>query len=175
MSINVERKYSKNTDKILINSAKNARFDFKLLKYKTETAVDNEMMYIELNFELDSLKDNLETIKQIDVSKLPKDQSENYQVYRADLNGLIYKTYSELRFVSKNQDTTMKDTDKLELTKENRELLSKSFDRSYQVIRADEVAIENGDSIRKKTNHYDEKYIDELVENGYPIDKDNKQ
>ncbi|MBZ6008420.1 hypothetical protein KIJ00_04010 [Leuconostoc gelidum subsp. aenigmaticum] len=112
---NQSNRYSNNTNKILMNSAKLAEYDIDVMIYKIDNGGDDNLDYGQFRFQLDSLQQNFKTIESIDPTSLNTKQSMNYQVYRQNLNAIIYKMTSYVNSLRVNQSDTPKDTDKLHI------------------------------------------------------------
>lgn len=105
------QRYSNNTHQVLMNSATLGLYDVTLMEYKVNTIPTGELNYGQLSVQLDSLEQNLDTIKSIDPTTLPKDDAINYQVYRQDLNTIIKVIQSYVNSMRRNQDTTPVDSE----------------------------------------------------------------
>lgn len=83
-----ERRYNEKARKVIKNSITLAQYDILILITKIKNNINEIENY---EFQIKSLTRNLETVKAINISKLPDDASMNYQVYINDLEGIIYR------------------------------------------------------------------------------------
>lgn len=137
---NESKRYSSNTHQVLINSAELAKYDLKLLDYKVSTG-NTDMRYGELNVQLDSLKQNLETIKDVDPTTLPKTDSINYQVYRQDLNTVVKLSEDAANSLRKDRTQTVNNDDNLDLDISTRPQFDTTVARLKQVLNQDEQGL----------------------------------
>ena len=144
---NQSKRYSDNTNKILINSAKLAEYDLDLMIYKIDNGGDETLDYGQFRFQLDSLQQNFETIEAINPTSLSKNQAMNYQVYRQNLNAVIYKATSYVNALRVNQTETPKDTDKLHVDLGARQNFYQGVGSSLNVIKSDLKVLENNKSL----------------------------
>ncbi len=94
---NIKSQYNDTSNQVILNSINLARYDLKLMKLKINMSQNgNQITYQQLAFQIDSLKKNMETIKQVQVTELPRDKTLNYQVYTQDLNAIIYQCNNDL-------------------------------------------------------------------------------
>lgn len=153
---NQSNRYSNNTNKILMNSAKLAEYDIDVMLYKIDCGGDDTLDYGQFRFQLDSLQQNFKTIEAVDPTSLNPKQSMNYQVYRQNLNAIIYKMTSYVNSLRANQTDTPKDTDKLHIDMGARQNFYEGAGDSLKVLASDLQALKNKKSL------YDNDYKDTL-------------
>lgn len=158
---NQSERYSDNTNKILINSAKLAEYDLNLMIYKIDNGGDETLDYGQFRFQLDSLQQNFKTIEAINPTSLPKNQAMNYQVYRQNLNAVIYKATSYVNALRVNQTETPKDTDKLHVDLGTRQNFYQGVGSSLNVIKSDLKALENNKSLYDQDYKKNSKILEE--------------
>ena len=144
---NQSNRYSNNTNKILMNSEKLAEYDIYVMIYKIDHGGDDDLDYGQFRFQLDSLQQNFKTIEAIDPTSLNPKQSMNYQVYRQNLNAIIYKMTSYVNSLRVNQTDTPKDTDKLHIDMGVRQNFYDGAEDSLNVLRSDLKALKNKKSL----------------------------
>ncbi|WP_273716126.1 hypothetical protein [Leuconostoc mesenteroides] len=159
--LNQSKRYSDNTNKILINSAKLAEYDLDLMIYKIDNGGDETLDYGQFRFQLDSLQQNFETIEAINPTSLSKNQAMNYQVYRQNLNAVIYKATSYVNALRVNQTETPKDTDKLHVDLGVRQNFYQGVGSSLDVIKGDLSALENNKSLYDQDYKKNSKILEE--------------
>lgn len=156
---NQSRRYSNNTNQILINSAKLAMYDLDVMIDKIDTGGDDNLDYGQFRFQLDSLKQNFKTIESIDPTSLPKNEAINYQVYRQNLNAIIYKSTSYVNSLRVNKSGVPQDNDKLHIDLGIRNNFYKGIGSSHDVVSKDLS------TLTKRRNLFDTDYkksFDEL-------------
>ncbi|WP_232683941.1 hypothetical protein [Leuconostoc mesenteroides] len=158
---NQSKRYSDNTNKILINSAKLAEYDLDLMIYKIDNGGDETLDYGQFRFQLDSLQQNFETIEAINPTSLSKNQAMNYQVYRQNLNAVIYKATSYVNALRINQTETPKDTDKLHVDLGARQNFYQGVGSSLNVIKSDLKVLENNKSLYDQDYKKNSKILEE--------------
>ncbi|ORI80683.1 hypothetical protein [Leuconostoc mesenteroides] len=159
--LNQSKRYSDNTNKILINSAKLAEYDLDLMIYKIDNGGDETLDYGQFRFQLDSLQQNFETIEAINPTSLSKNQAMNYQVYRQNLNAVIYKATSYVNALRVNQTETPKDTDKLHVDLGARQNFYQGVGSSLNVIKSDLKVLENNKSLYDQDYKKNSKILEE--------------
>lgn len=152
---NFKKQYNETSNQVIINSIKLAEYDLNLLKMKINLSQKgSQITYQQLNFQVDSLKKNLNTLNEVDVTKLPNDKSLNYQVYVQDLNAIIYKRESDLNALKNLSHKQENGEDLLELNDVNLETMRDSIDTDLKVLSVDkEVIEENGDLYSRVYKH----------------------
>ena len=150
--LNQSNRYSKNTHQILFNSAELAEYDIDLLIKKANEAENSQLEYGQLKFQIDSLNQNLETIKSVDVTSLPKDDTMNYQVYRQDLNGVIYLINSYTDGLRKDISKNLTEWEQLDTNKKRIEHFVDGMITAQNVIKRDKASLKSG------VNLYDANY-----------------
>lgn len=95
-----EEHYNEKARKVIENSITLAQYDILILMTKSINKCTRIENY---EFQVRSLKRNLETLKGIDISKLPADASMNYQVYINDLENIIYRISDGLNQLKQGQ------------------------------------------------------------------------
>ena len=159
--LNQSDRYSDNTKMILINSAKLAEYDLNLMIYKIDNGTDETLDYGQFRFQLDSLQQNFETIEAINPTSLSKNQAMNYQVYRQNLNAVIYKATSYVNALRVNQTETPKDTDKLHVDLGARQNFYQGVGSSLNVIKSDLKVLENNKSLYDQDYKKNSKILEE--------------
>lgn len=156
---NIKSQYNDTSNQVILNSINLARYDLKLMKLKINMSQNgNQITYQQLAFQIDSLKKNMETIKQVQVTELPRDKTLNYQVYTQDLNAIIYQCNNDLNSLKKLANKSENGEDLLELNPINVKTLLSAIDKDLQILSDDEQVIEeNG-------NLYDRRYKQALEE-----------
>lgn len=156
---NIKSQYNDTSNQVILNSINLARYDLKLMKLKINMSQNgNQITYQQLAFQIDSLKKNMETIKQVQVTELPRDKTLNYQVYTQDLNAIIYQCNNDLNSLKKLANKSENGEDLLELNPINIKTLLSAIDKDLQILSDDEQVIEeNG-------NLYDRRYKQALEE-----------
>ncbi|MFT9314027.1 hypothetical protein [Leuconostoc pseudomesenteroides] len=144
---NQSNRYSNNTNKILMNSAKLAEYDIDVMLYKIDQGGDDTLDYGQFRFQLDSLQQNFKTIEAVDPTSLNPKQSMNYQVYRQNLNAIIYKMTSYVNSLRANQTDTPKDTDKLHIDMGARQNFYKGAGDSLNILASDFQALKDKKSL----------------------------
>lgn len=144
---NQSNRYSNNTNKILMNSAKLAEYDIDVMLYKIGHGGDDTLDYGQFRFQLDSLQQNFKTIESVDPTSLNPKQSMNYQVYRQNLNAIIYKMTSYVNSLRANQTDTPKDTDKLHIDMGARQNFYEGAGDSLKVLASDLQALKDKKSL----------------------------
>ena len=144
---NQSNRYSNNTNKILMNSAKLAEYDIDVMLYKIDQGGDDTLDYGQFRFQLDSLQQNFKTIEAVDPTSLNPKQSMNYQVYRQNLNAIIYKMTSYVNSLRTNQTDTPKDTDKLHIDMGARQNFYEGAGDSLKVLASDLQALQDKKSL----------------------------
>ena len=144
---NQSNRYSNNTNKILMNSAKLAEYDIDVMLYKIDHGGDDSLDYGQFRFQLDSLQQNFKTIEAVDPTSLNPKQSMNYQVYRQNLNAIIYKMTSYVDSLRTNQTDTPKDTDKLHIDMGARQNFYEGAGDSLKVLASDLQALKDKKSL----------------------------
>lgn len=144
-----ENEYRENSDKVILNSIKLAKYDLNLLLYKAEISKDTFISYQQLNYQIKSLEENLKVVKEVKVTNLPRSKSMNYQVYVQDLSNIIYKEKDELRSLKvvalndKSATDVKKHTgdDPVELDTTNIKTFRRSIRQEKDVLNTDENGI----------------------------------
>ncbi|WP_394456186.1 hypothetical protein ACF0HZ_01800 [Leuconostoc suionicum] len=144
---NQSNRYSNNTNKILMNSAKLAEYDIDVMLYKIDHGGDDNLNYGQFRFQLDSLQQNFKTIEAVDPTSLNPKQSMNYQVYRQNLNAIIYKMTSYVNSLRTNQTDTPKDNDKLHIDMGARQNFYEGAGDSLKVLASDLQALKDKKSL----------------------------
>lgn len=142
-------RYSDSTHQILVNSAKLATYDVNLMTCKVSRSTVRELDYGQLNIQLDSLNQNLETIKSIDPTTLPKDDAINYQAYRQDLNTIITIMKSYAADMRKDKSLPVDDSEKLVLNMGTRENFAYGATIARSVLKRDSKALKDDKNLYK--------------------------
>lgn len=87
ISMSTESKYSDNTHQVIINSAKLAEYNINVMKVFVMSPDEMKLGSFQNSYK--ALEENFETIKNVDVTRLPKEDSMNYQSYRLQFHGAI--------------------------------------------------------------------------------------
>jgi hypothetical protein len=160
--------YKRTTNQVLINSTKLALYDVNLLIYKSNTIKSKMIEVSQLQYQVDSLKENLKIIKKVDITKLPRNQSMNYQVYREDLTNIIYKLQSDVD----GMNEVSKYKNLLVFTNRNKLIFEKSLYRVRKVLNVDSEAIKNNEDLYNQTYKKDSEYLNNYAKNNYKIYKE---
>lgn len=155
------QRYSDNTNQILMNSAKLAEYDIDLMLYKVNSGGDDTLDYGQFRFQIDSLQQNFKTIESIDPTSLPKEQAMNYQVYRQNLNAVIYKVTSYVNGLRIDQVSTPNDSDKLHVDLNARQNFERGVGSALSVIKEDLKALENKESLYEQDYSNNVKFLEE--------------
>ncbi|MDF8367060.1 hypothetical protein G9406_05555 [Weissella paramesenteroides] len=150
-------RYSNNTHQVLINSAKLGMYDLYLMNYKVANVTDGTLDYGQLEIQLDSLHQNLATIKSIDPTTLPKDDAINYQVYREDLNTVITMINSYVDAMREDTSKKINNSEKLNSQEATRNNFRYGYSITNKILERDKTELvqhkdlyENGDKLAIK-------------------------
>lgn len=150
LSFTSQRKIKKELDSQikqgLENSAKLALFDIDLLINKVNDLRGKDLNVDQLNYQIESLKDNLDTVKNITFTQLGIKHVRNYQVYRKNLQDVIYKLENDLKEIKK----VYGDGRKISLSPEDEEILMKSLKTVRHVIQRDNEYLKQDADLLKK-------------------------
>lgn len=154
---NAVNEYTENTNQVLKNSADIAIADIDLMAVKAKLSETEPIQFDRINFQVESLEQNLKMIEDIQITNLPKDESMNYQVYRLDLYNVIYKEksyISDLRDQANQNNKSKSGTDIVVWNKKER----LKFIDELMVIR--EMIKNERDALNKNESLYDLQYKD---------------
>lgn len=164
---NVDKVYRDNTRQVIQNSTKLALYDIDLLIEKASYAKVDPLSKDQLDFQINSLNQNLSVIKDVQITDLPQSESMNYQVYRADLSNVIYRINSALGQIEDLTKEHLKPSDKviagqLYFNSEIQDMLLGELVYTRKVILKDENAIKKGHNLykngyRKRVNTLEKK------------------
>lgn len=151
---NVDKVYRDNTRQVIQNSTKLALYDIDLLIEKASYAKVDPLSKDQLDFQINSLNQNLSVIKDVQITDLPQSESMNYQVYRADLSNVIYRINSALGQIEDLTKEHLKPSDKviagqLYFNSEIQDMLLGELVYTRKVILKDENAIKKGHNLYK--------------------------
>lgn len=157
---NVDKVYRDNTRQVIQNSTKLALYDIDLLIEKASYAKVEPLSKDQLDFQINSLNQNLSVIKDVQITDLPQSESMNYQVYRADLSNVIYRINSALGQVEDLTKEHLKPSDEtiagqLYFNSEIQDMLLGELVYTRKVILKDGKAIKKGHNLYK--NGYKER------------------
>ena len=142
-----------------------SRAEHDLAEHRDDDGIDNggdeTLDYGQFRFQLDSLQQNFETIEAINPTSLSKNQAMNYQVYRQNLNAVIYKATSYVNALRVNQTETPKDTDKLHVDLGARQNFYQGVGSSLNVIKSDLKVLENNKSLYDQDYKKNSKILEE--------------
>lgn len=147
---NFSKKYSNKAYQVLLNSVDLALFDIDLLLYKINTL--KEFDFVQLNYQIKSLEENLELVKSISFENLPDADIINYQTYLKELNDIIYKLKSdinELYSICKKENNN-------KLSKENMHIILVS------ILTVRDVLGKDRQHLYKRDNMFDTNYSERL-------------
>lgn len=113
--------FSKKTLRTVLNSVDLALFDIDLLLFKVTDLVDFDS--VQLNFQVEALKENLSLVKSISFENLPTEDLMNYQIYRKELSDAVYKIESDL----KSLKNIYSSKDEKKFSETDREVFAKSI------------------------------------------------
>ena len=146
---------------MLINSAKLGTYDINLMNYKVSHMPVGSLDYSQLDLQLDSLKQNLETIKAIDPTTLPKSDAINYQVYRQDLNTVITMMESYVNDMRYDKSKPVDEAEILHLDMGTRTNFRNGSDIVKKVLKRDK------DALQKNKSLYNVSYKKAIKEMGF--------
>lgn len=144
------KKYSNKAYQVLLNSVDLALFDIDLLLYKLHTLETFD--FVQLNYQIKSLEENLELIKGISFENLPDADIINYQIYIKELNDIIYKLKSDINEM--NSICEKENNNKLSV--ENIHIISASILTVRNVLGKDRQYL------YKRDNMFDTNYSEQL-------------
>ena len=144
-------RYSDNTHQVLVNSANLAIYDVGLMNYKVSNMPVGSMDYAQLDLQLDSLKQNLETIKSIDPTTLPKFDAINYQVYRQDLNTVITMMESYVSDMRYDKSKPVNESETLHPDMGTRTNFQQGSTASKEVLQRDKDLLHKGENLYNRT------------------------
>ncbi len=160
------RKIEKNNENyiklVLINSTMLALFDIDVLILKVYELNGTEINFRQLNYQVENLKDNLNNINKITFNTA---YVGNYQVYRKNLQDIIYKINDDVVQITQNYKDISGDTISLPLPAMKKFLSSMvtvrhALKRDYEYIKNDKNLLET-DYVKKIEDL--EKEIDEVA------------
>ncbi|MFT8882640.1 MAG: hypothetical protein ABF975_01340 [Liquorilactobacillus hordei] len=160
--------YKRTTNQVLINSTKLALYDVNLLIYKTNTIKSKMIEVSQLQYQVDSLKENLKIVKKIDITKLPKNQSMNYQVYREDLTNIIYRLQSDID----GMNEVSKKKNLLVFIEKNRLIFERSLYTVRKVLKIDGEAIENNEDLYDQAYERNSTHLNNYANRNYKTYKE---
>ena len=144
------KKYSNKAYQVLLNSVDLALFDIDLLLYKLHAL--EEFDFVQLNYQIKSLEENLELIKGISFENLPNADIINYQIYIKELNDIIYRLKSDINEM--NSICEKENNNKLNV--ENIHIISAS------VLTVRDVLGKDRQYLYKRNNMFDTNYSGQL-------------
>lgn len=144
------KKYSNKAYQVLLNSVDLALFDIDLLLYKLHTLETFD--FVQLNYQIKSLEENLELIKGISFENLPDADIINYQIYIKELNDIIYRLKSDINEM--NSICEKENNNKLSV--ENIHIISASILTVRNVLGKDRQYL------YKRDNMFDTNYSEQL-------------
>lgn len=144
------KKYSNKAYQVLLNSVDLALFDIDLLLYKLHAL--EEFDFVQLNYQIKSLEENLELIKGISFENLPDADIINYQIYIKELNDIIYRLKSDINEM--NSICEKENNNKLNV--ENIHIISAS------VLTVRDVLGKDRQYLYKRNNMFDTNYSEQL-------------
>lgn len=144
------KKYSNKAYQVLLNSVDLALFDIDLLLYKLHTLETFD--FVQLNYQIKSLEENLELIKGISFENLPDADIINYQIYIKELNDIIYRLKSDIN----EMNSICKKENNNRLSVENIYVISAS------ILTVRDVLGKDRQYLYKKDNMFDTNYSGQL-------------
>ena len=144
------KKYSNKAYQVLLNSVDLVLFDIDLLLYKLHAL--EEFDFVQLNYQIKSLEENLELIKGISFENLPDADIINYQIYIKELNDIIYRLKSDINEM--NSICEKENNNKLNV--ENIYIISAS------VLTVRDVLGKDRQYLYKRNNMFDTNYSGQL-------------
>lgn len=147
---NFSKKYSNKAYQVLLNSVDLALFDIDLLLYKLNTL--KEFDFVQLNYQIKSLEENLELVKSISFENLPDADIINYQIYIKELNDIIYRLKSDINEM--NSICEKENNNKLSV--ENIHIISAS------ILTVRDVLGKDRQYLYKRDNMFDTNYSGQL-------------
>lgn len=151
---NATEKYEKRTNQVIINSTELADYDIDLLIGKVGNSTYLPVTYGNLKFQIDSLKQNLLVIRDVQITNLPKNKSMNYQAYRQDLSDVIYKVDNDIESIQQLSygNKKVKPNDTLSISDKDRDTFMRDLVWMKLVVENDRK------TIKHSGNLYDKKY-----------------
>lgn len=142
--------YEKNTRQVIINSTELANFQLDMLIGKLANAPKNPVTLENLEFQVDSLKQNLSVIRDVQITNLPSNESMNYQTYRQDLSDAVYRINSDIDGLKESYH--VKNSDPIPISNEDLNNLLHAMAQLKYVLDQDK------NLIKENKNLYDVKY-----------------
>lgn len=142
--------YEKNTRQVIINSTKLANFQLNMLIGKIKNSSNVPLTIDNLNFQVNSLNQNLSVIRDVQITNLPANESMNYQTYRQDLSDSIYKINSNIQAFKNTYHVS--GSEPIPITESEKQNLLETMWQIKYVMGHDQKLIE------EDKNLYDENY-----------------
>lgn len=142
--------YEKNTRQVIINSTDLANFQLDMLIGKLANAPKNPVTLENLEFQVDSLKQNLSVIRDVQITNLPSNESMNYQTYRQDLSDAVYRINSDIDGLKESYHVN--NSDPIPISDEDLNNLLHAMAQLKYVLGQDQLLI------KENKNLYDAKY-----------------
>ncbi|MDM7528856.1 hypothetical protein [Lacticaseibacillus paracasei] len=95
--------YMQRSNQALVNSSKLAETDIDILTGKVAESDHIAVTKNQIDYQIYSLKQNLQVIEDIQITRLPQRNSMNYQVYRKDLADVIYRLNAKVTELFENK------------------------------------------------------------------------
>lgn len=155
---NVDQVYRNNTRQVIQNSTKLATYDIDLLIYKVKCAKDVPLSKAQLAYQTDSLNQNLSVIKDVQITDLPRSESMNYQVYRADLSNVIYRINNSLEQI---EDITKKNIKPEEQVIDGQLLFDDNIQNTFlnDLVAVRKIILRDENAIKSGKNLYETGYV----------------
>lgn len=144
------KKYSNKAYQVLLNSVDLALFDIDLLLYKLHAL--EEFDFVQLNYQIKSLEENLELIKGISFENLLDADIINYQIYIKELNDIIYRLKSDIN----EMNSICEKENNNKLNAENIHIISAS------VLTVRDILGKDRQYLYKRDNMFDTNYSEQL-------------
>lgn len=162
--------YEKNTRQVIINSTNLANFQIDMLIGKLANAPKNPITLENLEFQVDSLKQNLSVIRDVQITNLPSNESMNYQTYRQDLSDAVYKINSDIDGLKESYH--VKNNDPIPISDKDLSNLLHAMAQLKYVMSQDQTLIKENKNLydvkyRKFVEEFDEKnskFIHDLMQ-----------
>lgn len=162
--------YEKNTRQVIMNSTDLANYQLDLLIGKVANAPRVPITPDNLIFQVNSLRQNLSVIRDVQITNLPTRQSMNYQTYRQDLSDTVYKINSDVNSLKAKYH--VKNGEPIPLSEGERSTLLHALAQLKYAMSQDQKLIKENKNLynakyRSFTNAFDKRnqgLIDKLID-----------
>lgn len=146
--------YMQRSNQVLVNSSKLAETDIDILIGKVAESDHIAVTKNQIDYQIYSLKQNLQVIEDIQITRLPQRNSMNYQVYRKDLADVIYRLNAKVTELFENK----KYKQSFYLTAGDREDFMNSLAVVRQVLLDDRNALQKRNDLATKYLKFNQKF-----------------